>query len=370
MTRSGARFWLLLLAALVVVVLLIGGSGDQGPPLDPRSVSPDGTRGLVETLDRLGISVQIDGSLPDSGTTAALLLQDRLSVEDEEVWAQWVNDGGTLVVADRRSGLDRAIRQSGTSGPMRIERQLCTIDLLRDVETLVATDVRLSTRGFESCFGNNAGAFVVAQSQGQGTVVSIGSPDVFTNALLDEQDSAVLAVALLTSDQERPQVTIIAPSVVPFGDQGLGDLVAPRIRNSILQLLAAFLLYALFRGRRLGKVVPEPVPVRIASSEIIVKAGLLSERAKDPASAAGLLRADTLARARSAMSIPTLVDDTVVVQRIASRTGIDADSVGATLLGPVQTEADLVAVSQNLLEIDERLYGELTAAAASSPSHL
>ncbi len=63
--NRNARFWLLLGAALVVVVLIVGGSGDSGPAYDPRSVAPDGARGVVETLERLGAMVDLDRSVPN-----------------------------------------------------------------------------------------------------------------------------------------------------------------------------------------------------------------------------------------------------------------------------------------------------------------
>ena len=82
--NSSTRFWLILVAGLVLVTVLAGGAGSDGPPLDPRSVNPDGTRGVVETLERLGADVELDSAVPASDVTAALLIVDRLSSEDAD----------------------------------------------------------------------------------------------------------------------------------------------------------------------------------------------------------------------------------------------------------------------------------------------
>ena len=134
------------------------------------------------------------------------------------------------------------------------------------------------------------------------------------------------------------------------------ELVPPRVWNAILQLLAAFLLYALYRSRRLGGVVAEPVPVRIEGSELVLKAGLLSERAKDPTSAAVLLRSDVMRRARKALSITAAAEDRLVAEQIAIRSGLDVDEVLAALFARVETEADLIRAAQSLDHIDEQLY--------------
>jgi len=369
MKGGGAKFWLLLIGALVLVVLVVGGSGEEGPPLDPRSVSPDGARGLVETLERLGARVDIDDAVPDPDATTALLLQDRLTFADESALENWVRQGGVLVVADNQSSLaaERSLG-SGPGGARVIDRGRCSIAALADVQTLrVRNSARLRASEGDSCFREGDGAFVVAQRLGQGTVVTVADPAIFANTLLDEEDAAVLAVSLLAPTGERSHVSFIRPSVVDFGDEGLGDLVAPRVVNAILQLLAAFLIYALYRSRRLGAVVPEPDPVRIEGSEIVLKAGLLSERAKDPASAAALLRSDAVGRARRALSIPASQNDRGVSNLIAARTGLSADEITRTLKDPVASEADLVRVANELAAIDDLLYQRVAASAATPP---
>lgn len=353
---SNVKFWGLLVAALLVVVVILGGSGSEGPPLDPRSVSPDGARGLVETLESLGAEVRLDSAVPDPDATTAIILEDRLTVDDRDLVRAWVRRGGVLVVADWSSALlaDRlGFTQGDESG---IIREQCTIGALDGVERLPVGGRLFAASNHDFCFGNPNLAFVVAQSLGDGTIVSVGNPEIFTNQNLDEDDAAVLALALLAPNRDQSTVTFIGPSVLDFGEEGLNDLVAPRVRNAIFQLLAAFLFYALYRSRRLGSVVKEPLPVHIEGSELVLKAGLLSERAKDPASAALLLQADVINRARRALSVDTEAGTELLSQRIATRTGLAPAEVSHALTSPVVSEEELSNIMRTLSDIDRLLY--------------
>jgi len=349
---SNGRFWLIMAAVLVVAALFIGGAGGDGPAYDPRSVNPDGAKGLVETLERLGATVDLDDAVPSAEASTAIVLRDRLSFDDSAELGEWVERGGVLVVADLSNDLAAGISGLGSE---QVERGTCTIAALDDVQQLPVGGSSLRAQGNESCFGDGNRALIVAERVGQGTVVTVGSPDLFTNANLDEADAAVLAVGLLAPRGDDAHVSFVGPSVVEFGEEDINDLVPTRVRNAIWQLMAAFLFYGLYRARRLGGVVAEPLPVHIEGSELVLQAGVLSERAKDPASAAQLLRADMLQRVRKTLSIPSTDGDDVVASRIADRTGLASDQVAAALLASITTESELVELAQQLSEIDTQL---------------
>ena len=357
--NRNARFWLLLGAALVVVVLIVGGSGDSGPAYDPRSVAPDGARGVVETLERLGAMVDLDRSVPNPSATTALMLRDRLTVEDEDAVRTWVQAGGVLVVADVNSRLAAqavGFTNAPVGGRPTILRGRCTIEVLAETTELTLNGRLLNTAGRTSCFGDANSAFVVAESVVQGTIVTIGSPDLFINAELDDDDAAVVAVNLLAPTGGDAHVSFLGPSVVDFGDEAITDLVPPRVWNAVFQMLAAFLLYSLYRSRRLGGVVPEPVPVHIEGSELVLKAGLLSERAKDPGSAAQVLQTDLVHRIRVALSVPATATDADVATRVADRTGHTPAEVEHGLYGLVATDPELVQTAQLLHTLDAQLF--------------
>ena len=61
---------------------------------------------------------------------------------------------------------------------------------------------------------------------------------------------------------------------------------------ALAQLLIAFVVFALWRGRRLGRPVAEVQPVEIAGSELVVAVGNLLQKAGRPEIAAERLRSD------------------------------------------------------------------------------
>lgn len=351
--NSGTRFWLILAAGLVLVTVLAGGAGSDGPPLDPRSVNPDGARGVVETLERLGADVELDSAVPAADATAALLIVDRLSTEDAEAVESWIRSGGALVVADPASRF--APFRSGFAGDT-ITSGECDLGWLRGT-TITGTGRTFESGNGQACFGSGAESYLRVERRGEGTIASLGGPRLLINENLAQADNAFVITSLLAPDPERARVAVLAPSLVDFGEQSLDALVAPRVRNAILMLLASFGLYAIFRMRRLGAVVREPQPVPIRGSELVLQAGVLSERAQDPGAAAATIRADFVRRWRRTLAVeddqPAQLADRIVVHlaRPGGDRGSDVPEPTAlldALTRPIATDSDLLAVVRTL----------------------
>jgi len=102
--------------------------------------------------------------------------------------------------------------------------------------------------------------------------------------------------------------------------------------------------------------VSEPLPVRIEGSELVLGAGRLAERAKDPASTASVLRSDLSLRSRRALGVRDEVDDAGLARLIAAATNLDEERVDATLTAPVTDDDDLVRVAREIDELNNRLF--------------
>src|SRR6266540_3778856 len=92
---------------------------------------------------------------------------------------------------------------------------------------------------------------------GSGTVVRLGGASALVNQRINRTDNAVLIVGLL-SPAPGPEVVVLRPPPPGGGSKGLSDLIAPRVKLTLVQLVVAFLLLALWRSRRLGRPVTEP----------------------------------------------------------------------------------------------------------------
>ena len=345
-----------LLLVLMVIALIAGdsNSSNSGPPLSPSSTAPDGTRGLVLLLDELGATVQTGGRTPADDAHVTLLLNDGLNQEDHDRILDWVARGGTLVVTDASSSLSAP--QADASAVGTIERGTCTMSELADVNRLdVGFGPTLSARRAGSCFGDGSQSFITSSPRGGGHIVSIGDPGLFTNALLDKEDNSVLAARLLVPSPGTV-ISVLDPNPPGSGRTTLLDLVPDRVFQAILQLGVAFILYALWRSRRVGQPVTEPQPVAIAGSQFVRAVGGLHHRTHSVGRAAETLRLDTRRTVCERFGIPLYTDVDTLARITADRTGLDRTTVTAALGDtPVLDEASLVALGHSLDSIRQEV---------------
>jgi hypothetical protein len=357
-TRRPVVIGIAVAIALVVIAVLAGqGTSSEGAPLSPASTSSDGLRGLVLLLESFGAQVSTGGSVPTSTTRVALLARDGLDDRTREDVRNWVRGGGTLVVADPESPL--AAKASNTLGGIALDRGQCDLSGLDDVDRIeiggldsgnlsVFGGKRYSVAGQASCFGDGETAYVVESRLGSGTVISVGGPNLFANAFLDKSDNSVFAMRTLQPDGPQP-VAVLAPSAPGSGRTTLLDLVPDRVFQAFIQLGIAFLLYALWRARRLGRPVVEPQPVEIAGSQLVRAVGSLEQRTHATDLAGAALRQDVERLVRERYGLAPDVPAATVAQVVAERTGLDRHRVAAALAGSaVPDEQALLALTSEL----------------------
>jgi Domain of unknown function (DUF4350) len=353
--RGGVRRalpWLAVVVGVALVVVVAGRGPEEGDPLDPASPGPLGTKGLVEVLRELGGRVRVSADTPGTGTETALLLSDDLTADRRQRLLDWVGRGGTLVVADPSSGVT-SVRQLGSAGigvlDAEIERR-CDVPALAGVRRVAAPGGIVfeipEGGGTRACFPRNDGAWLLVQPLGGGTVVRLGGASVLVNQELGEADNAVLLASLLVP-AEGTAVRVLQPPPPGGGDAELTDLIAPRVRLALWQLVVAFVLLALWRARRLGRPVVEPQPVQLPGAELVVAVGNLLQRAKGRGQAAGLLTDDLRRSLAERLGLPPSTPAEQVADTVAARTGIPRERVLRTLTRSTpRDEAELVALSQ------------------------
>jgi hypothetical protein len=344
--------WVGVVLGVALVVAVAGRPGEEGNPLDPASPGPLGTKGLVEVLGELGGEVRVSADRPGSGTETALLLSDDLTPERRQAVRDWVGQGGTLVVADPSSAVTE-VEQAGSTRIGLLDAELerrCAEAALADVRRVAAPGGVVfevpEGGGVRACFPRNNGAWLLIQPLGSGTVVRLGGASVLVNQELGEADNAVLLASLLVP-VEGTSVQVLQPPLPGGGNAGLGDLIAPRVRLALWQLVVAFMLLALWRARRLGRPVPEPQPVQLPGAELVVAVGNLLQRAKGRGQAAGLLTDDLRRSMAERLGLPPSAPADLVADTVAARTGIPRERVLRTLTQTApRDEAELVALSQ------------------------
>ena len=367
MSRArGAGGWLLAAAAVVLTLLaivVIGRGNDT--PLDPRSDARLGTSAMVALAGELGAEVTIADRVPDlddGGPDVMVLLTDRLDDEQRVIVDDWIERGGRLIVTDPGSDYapdtDVPFTTVGELGARRTIRGRCEIDALDGVDVAGIEPrnggvlYRPGGRA-QPCIQDGLGAaYIVATDRAEGTVVAVGGSGMFVNAALAQGENAPV-VAALVAPEPGTDLLVLEPGALAgatgAGDEGVLDLIPAGVNRAILQLVLAFVVYAVWRSRRLGRPVAEPQPVAVAGSELVAAVGNLLDRTGSPDHAARLLRDDLRRFLADHLGMPTGSPPDLVVAVAVDRTGVDEASLRWALgPEPITDDAGLVALARTI----------------------
>jgi hypothetical protein len=349
----------------VVLLAAVQSGGSAGPSYDPTSSSPSGAKALALLLAQVGPGVnQATGPpVPGSGGIA-LVLNNRLNSTAERQLTAWVRAGGTLVAADPDLVAQFAApaREAGPLGYLPAVGDMpvdCAVPALAGVDTINPEgDVALRLPPHATgCFSPSDGAsFLIVEPLGSGNLVLLGGPDLWTNAHLGDDDNSVLAADLLAPRPTGPPVQWIVGPRAGTGHQSLIQLIPPRVKEGVLELAIAVLLFVLWRGRRLGSPVLETPPVEVPGSELVVAVGNLLQKGGRLDDATAILRTTLRRGVRDQLGVPPDAGPNVAADVVAQRTGLDRDMVLTTLAGPPPaTEADLVTLARNADDIQQQI---------------
>lgn len=357
---SRAPGWLAPVALVLVgtlALVAVGQDDSSDQPLDPRSHDRLGTSAAVALARELGADLDVTDALPSDDADVYLVLVDVLDEDQRDELDRWVRDGGTAIIVDPSSESTPPYEQSFTDGgslAQQVASPTCDIDAFEgidvaDVEPGGAGVLYEVPGGAQACIGSRNRAYVVAESRGQGALVSVGGSGLFVNEGLGTGDNAAVVGALL-APSPGARVEVLRPGpAAGGGEQGLLDLVAPNVWAFLAQLAVAFLLLALWRSRRLGAPVAEPQPVAVAGSELVAAVGSLLDRSGSPEHAADLLRADLRRFLADRLGVPPGADADVLAAVAAERVGIDRARVDRALRADaVENDAQLVALARDV----------------------
>ena len=344
---------------LVLATLLIAwlGSGARQGTLDPLSYSGQGSRAIAALLEQQGVTIvrvtssqEAATAIKTAGNAGATLLvtaPDLLSPTK----VKRLNAAGAATVVLLAPTLEPALSTWGpgveVSGPATDEvrdPQCAWRPATRAGRTQaggVAYIVTAPQQGttVEQCYLYESDPTVVHLTQADGrTVTVLGDPLVLTNDQLARDGNAALALNTLG---ERSTVVWYLPSATELDEAAttsFGDLIPSGVKFAFLQLAVAVVLLALWRLRRLGAVVAEPLPVIVRSSETLEGRGRLYRQVRARERAATALRASTIDRLRRRTGLPARCTPDMLVVAVAARTSHTEVVVRQLLYGAVPRE--------------------------------
>ncbi|GFH33805.1 DUF4350 domain-containing protein [Streptomyces pacificus] len=314
-TRS--RGILLVLVILVVagfVIAVIRSGGGLGR-LDPRSTDPAGSRAVAALLKERGVTTRVVTTLDEAtsatGRDTTLLVAGPNALTDRQqeiLRAAMVASGGrTVLVAPGGNSVSALApgAAADTAVPVSAVEPQCTFPAARRAGSADLGGRRYTaerTSGGDSCYlVGGLPALLRIDEPGTGDTVLLGAPDILYNERLGDHGNASLALQLLGS---RAHLVWYLPSLSDGsttggrgeGETGIGRLIPPGWLWGTLQLTVAAVLAAVWRGRRLGPLVSERLPVAVRASESSEGRARLYRKANARDSAASALRQATRSR--------------------------------------------------------------------------
>lgn len=370
----------LVVAAAVVASLLTPPRSTL--PLAPDNPESSGSRAAAEILRRQGVDVVHARTFADAtaastastaGTTLLVTSTHLLAPEQVEglvaTGADLVlvePDWGTLTTAtDDRLDTRWAERHEGT-----VDAQCADPDAEAAGRLAVSADGGVAagvggTEGVTVCFplpdDPEAGLYAVADL-GDRRVAVIADSDVMTNDRLDEEGNAALVLRALGRHADlvwyQPTFGDVGGTDDPdTGGPAAGDVLPSWAGPLALQLALVVLVVALWRGRAFGRVVTEPLPVRVRATETVLGRGRLYRRTRSRGHAAAALRAGVARRAAARLGLPRSAGAADVIDALARATGRDGRQVGALLYGPPPTDdTGLLELARQLDELESEVH--------------
>lgn len=359
-TRAGwrRRRWVL----LVVVVLAIGVLAAVLPtprtsldPLAPDNAQATGARAVAQVLGDQGVQVEYVRTTADAtaaaraGTTLLVTSDYLLTADQVQAVAATEADLVLLDTTDLLAEVtdDLSPAWSGTASPSRVDAACA------DADAEAAGTISAAGAGYTAvegdqvrslCFpvpGSQPTAYLYATvTVDDRTVTVLGDPGLLTNDRVDDEGNAALVLRALG---QGDTLVWYLPSPDDTGTTtasgtDAGSVLPPQATAVALLALVVVAALALWRGRRLGRVVAEPLPVVVRSAETTLGRARLYRAARAYGHAAASLRAGTTDRCARRVGLPASAGPAAVCAALAHATGRSEEAVADLLYGPPPTD--------------------------------
>jgi hypothetical protein len=375
--RAPAATVAIILVGGAVIAMLTARPAATGR-LDPRDVGPAGTHAFVALLAGQGKHVSrvdtVAAALARSrepGT--AVVIADPGQLASSSLPRLAAAPADLLIIAPSRDalaalapGVTLAAVADVASYPPRCSWPGARLAGAADMGGLL---LRSPARGGWRCYpaggaaaagsaGTKAGhralpgggyASLIRYQRGGRVITVLGTGTPLTNQDLGNSGNAALALNLLASDA---RIVWLMPG--PAAGTGLRSrsvygLIPRPVYLVIAEIAVALVLAALWRMRRFGPLVFEPLPVLVRASETAEGHGRLYRSRRARGRAAAALRSASVARITTRTGLPQTASPEAVCRELARRTGRGEGEIHAMLFGPAPgDDAALVKLASDL----------------------
>ncbi|GIG55397.1 DUF4350 domain-containing protein [Demequina activiva] len=358
---SARRRPLAIVAAVLFVALIATLVWTSRPEdyvtLSTGNASEDGTRAIAQILRAQGVDVRqsdtLAGARVTSPATSTLVIADSTFLADYQRDSIAEYPGDLVLVRPSQElldDLDTGLRVTWSLDQEIVPAQCSDPDAqaageVQQLEEAVIAGARSTA---ETCFENGDGEAAYAViDQGERRIAVLASWPTITNEHLDERGHAALGLRMLG---RHPTVIWYVgdpfdPSTLTWsgsGDDGAAppselvanpDFLPPAFGPVMFMLGMTVAVAALWRARRFGRLVREPLPVEVRASEATRGRARLYRRAQASGRAAAAMRARAAMRMGRRLGVPRSAGSEALVSAVARAAQRDPRDVHRILYG-------------------------------------
>jgi hypothetical protein len=355
--------WLVGVVLVVVLVLLailvvLGAAGRQQAD-DPRSSTPDGAGALGTLLTAEGIRVsttnQVDETAVDAAPTRTLVVANADQLEPAAarrlLTAGW---GGVILLRPNTAALTRfGVQASGRATTYGSVPPNCPVEAAQRAGTITVTGARASYAATGpadfACYPSGDGHLYLRAASADGVPVELVGGAVANSELAGDGNAAF---AMNVFGQRSEITWLMARTERPSGAGDSPGLLPPWWEIALVQCAVAFAVVAIWRGRRLGPILSEPLPVRVRAAETVEGHGRLYFRLSARDRAADALRGGAIRRLSTAFGHSD--DPDALSEAVGRRTGRNPAEVRQLLFDNVPgSDDDLVNLATHLDRLEQ-----------------
>lgn len=348
------------LGLVAVAVLTVLGQAGRQQADDPRSSTATGSGALGQLLGDEGVTLQTTNRVGEAvaqasvSTTLVVARPDQLSADEARRLVE--TPAARLILLRPNSAALRrfGVKAEGVSPTEGTFAPTCSAPATGLAGAVSMDDMRASYRATGpldfACYPTGSGYGYLRALTDTARPVDLVAGGL-SNDQLGLEGNAAFGLNVLGSQPDL--VWLMAEPSADVANSAEGVTVLPGWwQLAVAQAVVALVVIGVWRGRRLGPILTEALPVTVRASETVEGHGRLYYRLNARDRAAQALRAGT--RARLGRTFGHADDPLALSEVVAARTGRDAAQVQIALYGGVPaTDDDLVELTRTLDRIEQ-----------------
>jgi hypothetical protein len=373
-----ALFWIVaavFLTLIAVITLATTGSSTKGVPFSATNAAPAGSKAIAEVLREQGVDVSVpatlaaaksalSGSTGSSGSSGSsgstlFLVDPNGNLDRTQLRALASRAEHVIVLSPTYSQIAALAPEVGLAGVVGRNSLSAGCDL---PAAKAAGRVSGAGSGFRvldkgahttACFASGTDTFsVVDISRAAQHITVVGTTDAFDNEHVAQRGNAALALTLL-GDKDR--LVWYLPTIDDSSASGptIAELTPAWVGAASALLIVVAIAAAFWRGRRLGPLVIENLPVVVRASETMEGRARLYQKGAARLRALDSLRIGSVSRLATQCGLPRLATVDDVIAAVAAVTARDPAVIRSLLLTTdPRSDRELVRLSDELLDLE------------------